>query len=161
MARSLHCPAKQCQHLTGDEEGVPATLTLKPDDNFEQTVTHDGIVKHAQGTWTLSPSGDIVSSESFIKSTGNRSVRMRRQAPSAGPEHIQIEIAVNSKFARAASAGRSGLVSSHWGVSEDNRKAKYYRLAAVGKKQLLRETTRWHQMIRALRFNLAVRGPQT
>ncbi|MGB6827243.1 MAG: PadR family transcriptional regulator [Terracidiphilus sp.] len=43
-----------------------------------------------------------------------------------------------------------GWVSSHWGASENNRKAKYYRLTAVGKKQLLRETTRWQQMTRAI-----------
>jgi PadR family transcriptional regulator, regulatory protein PadR len=43
-----------------------------------------------------------------------------------------------------------GWVSSHWGASENNRKAKYYRLTAVGKKQLLRETARWQQMTRAI-----------
>jgi transcriptional regulator len=43
-----------------------------------------------------------------------------------------------------------GLVSSYWGASENNRKAKFYRLTVVGKKQLLRETTRWRQMARAI-----------
>ena len=43
-----------------------------------------------------------------------------------------------------------GWVSSHWGVSENNRKAKFYRLTAVGRKQLVRETNRWRQMIRAI-----------
>jgi PadR family transcriptional regulator, regulatory protein PadR len=43
-----------------------------------------------------------------------------------------------------------GLVSSSWGASENNRKAKFYRLTAAGKKQLLRETTRWRQMARAI-----------
>jgi PadR family transcriptional regulator, regulatory protein PadR len=43
-----------------------------------------------------------------------------------------------------------GLVSSYWGASENNRKAKFYRLTATGKKQLLRETTRWRQMTRAI-----------
>jgi PadR family transcriptional regulator, regulatory protein PadR len=43
-----------------------------------------------------------------------------------------------------------GLVSSYWGASENNRKAKFYRLTAAGKKQLLRETTRWRQMARAI-----------
>jgi PadR family transcriptional regulator, regulatory protein PadR len=41
-------------------------------------------------------------------------------------------------------------VSSHWGVSENNRKAKYYRLTAEGRKQLVRETSRWRQMTRAI-----------
>ena len=43
-----------------------------------------------------------------------------------------------------------GWVSSHWGASENNRKAKFYRLTAAGKKQLLRETQRWRQMTRAI-----------
>ncbi len=43
-----------------------------------------------------------------------------------------------------------GWVSSYWGASENNRKAKFYRLTTLGKKQLLRETTRWHQMTRAI-----------
>jgi len=43
-----------------------------------------------------------------------------------------------------------GWVSSSWGASENNRKAKFYRLTAAGKKQLLRETTRWRQMKRAI-----------
>jgi PadR family transcriptional regulator PadR len=43
-----------------------------------------------------------------------------------------------------------GWVSSYWGASENNRKAKFYRLTAVGKKRLLRETNRWYQMTRAI-----------
>jgi transcriptional regulator len=43
-----------------------------------------------------------------------------------------------------------GWVSSHWGASENNRKAKFYRLTAMGRKQLVRETDRWRQMTRAI-----------
>jgi len=43
-----------------------------------------------------------------------------------------------------------GWVSSYWGASENNRKAKFYRLTAAGKKQLVRETNRWRQMARAI-----------
>jgi PadR family transcriptional regulator, regulatory protein PadR len=41
-------------------------------------------------------------------------------------------------------------VSSYWGTSENNRKAKFYRLTALGKKQLIHETNRWRQMARAI-----------
>ena len=41
-------------------------------------------------------------------------------------------------------------VSSYWGTSENNRKAKFYRLTATGKKQLTLETSRWRQMARAI-----------
>jgi PadR family transcriptional regulator, regulatory protein PadR len=43
-----------------------------------------------------------------------------------------------------------GWVSSNWGASENNRKAKFYRLTAAGKKQLVRETNRRRQMARAI-----------
>ena len=45
---------------------------------------------------------------------------------------------------------QEGFIASEWGVSENNRKAKFYRLTAVGKKQLVRETDRWRQMARAI-----------
>jgi transcriptional regulator len=43
-----------------------------------------------------------------------------------------------------------GWVSSYWGASENNRKAKFYRLTGAGRKQLARETSRWRQMTRAI-----------
>lgn len=43
-----------------------------------------------------------------------------------------------------------GWVSSFWGTSENNRKAKFYRLTPAGRKQLVREASRWRQMIRAI-----------
>jgi PadR family transcriptional regulator PadR len=41
-------------------------------------------------------------------------------------------------------------VTSYWGLSENNRKAKFYRLTARGRKQLTLETSRWRQMARAI-----------
>ena len=43
-----------------------------------------------------------------------------------------------------------GWVASYWGTSENNRKAKYYKLTAAGRKQLLVETGRWRQIVRAI-----------
>ncbi len=43
-----------------------------------------------------------------------------------------------------------GWLSSSWGASENNRKAKFYKLTAAGKKQLVAETTRWRQIARAI-----------
>ena len=43
-----------------------------------------------------------------------------------------------------------GWVSSSWGSSENNRKAKFYRLTAAGRKQLVRETSRWRRVARAI-----------
>ena len=43
-----------------------------------------------------------------------------------------------------------GLVSAKWGVSENNRKAKFYQLTAAGKRKLATETSRWRRMTRAI-----------
>lgn len=43
-----------------------------------------------------------------------------------------------------------GWIASFWGTSENNRKAKYYRLTPVGRKQLAAQTTRWEQLVRAI-----------
>ena len=43
-----------------------------------------------------------------------------------------------------------GWIASFWGTSENNRKAKYYRLTPVGRKQLVAQSTRWDQMVRAI-----------
>ena len=43
-----------------------------------------------------------------------------------------------------------GWIASFWGTSENNRKAKYYRLTPAGRKQLIVQTTRWEQMVRAI-----------
>ncbi|HET6961778.1 MAG TPA: PadR family transcriptional regulator [Terriglobia bacterium] len=40
---------------------------------------------------------------------------------------------------------QEGYVASAWSVSENNRKAKYYRLTRVGRKQLEKETREWEQ----------------
>jgi PadR family transcriptional regulator, regulatory protein PadR len=51
-------------------------------------------------------------------------------------------------------------VSSHWGPSENNRKAKFYRLTSEGRKQLVRETSRWRQMKRAIGMVMGEGGAQ-
>src|SRR5215472_8688385 len=39
-----------------------------------------------------------------------------------------------------------GWISSRWGASDNNRKAKFYSLTAAGRKQLAREQAGWEQM---------------
>ena len=43
-----------------------------------------------------------------------------------------------------------GLLAPEWGVSENNRRAKYYRLTATGRKQLSAEDERWTRMATAI-----------
>jgi len=40
---------------------------------------------------------------------------------------------------------QEGFLESEWGVSENNRKAKYYKLTRAGRKQIERETRDWEQ----------------
>jgi transcriptional regulator len=43
-----------------------------------------------------------------------------------------------------------GWITAEWGTSENNRRAKYYRLTAAGKKQLERETSSWEEFSEAV-----------
>ena len=48
-----------------------------------------------------------------------------------------------------------GLLLSEWGLSDNNRRAKYYRLSAAGRKQLSAETERWERVAGAVARILA------
>jgi PadR family transcriptional regulator PadR len=43
-----------------------------------------------------------------------------------------------------------GWIASFWGTSENNRKARYYRLTPAGRKQLVVETSRWERLAHAI-----------
>lgn len=40
---------------------------------------------------------------------------------------------------------QEGLIESEWGVSENNRKAKFYRLTRAGRRRLERDTRQWEE----------------
>jgi transcriptional regulator len=41
-------------------------------------------------------------------------------------------------------------VSSFWGTSENNRRARFYRLTAAGRRRLARQASRWEEIVRAI-----------
>ena len=43
-----------------------------------------------------------------------------------------------------------GWITSFWGTSENNRKARYYRLTRSGRQQLAQQTSRWEQLVDAI-----------
>jgi PadR family transcriptional regulator, regulatory protein PadR len=45
---------------------------------------------------------------------------------------------------------QQGWITAEWGASENNRRAKYYRLTASGRKQLERETSNWARLSTAI-----------
>lgn len=43
-----------------------------------------------------------------------------------------------------------GLIKAEWGLSENNRKARYYKLTAAGRKQLVTEQEHWSRITRGI-----------
>jgi transcriptional regulator len=41
-------------------------------------------------------------------------------------------------------------IASFWGTSENNRRARYYRLTPAGRRHLVAQTNRWDEMVRAI-----------
>jgi hypothetical protein len=78
---------------TGDEPGIAATLVLNADHSFDQTVTHDGVVNRAKGTWTQDSDGTIEFSKAFLKTSG-KPLNADEVASSMDPRgsNLQIEI---------------------------------------------------------------------
>ena len=49
-------------------------------------------------------------------------------------------------------------LAAEWGYTENNRRAKYYRLTALGRKQLVAEVSRWTRYTEAVAMILAAEG---
>ncbi len=52
---------------------------------------------------------------------------------------------------------RQGLLAAEWGVSENNRRAKYYSLTAAGRKRLREEIAGWERLAEAMASALRAR----
>ena len=50
---------------------------------------------------------------------------------------------------------QEGFISAEWGVSDNNRKAKYYKLTRAGHRELERETREWNETAAILQRFLA------
>jgi PadR family transcriptional regulator len=61
-----------------------------------------------------------------------------------------LDIEFGSLYPALKRLEAKGWVSSKWEVSENNRKAKYYRLTAAGRKQLQREHSKWAEFVSAV-----------
>lgn len=65
-----------------------------------------------------------------------------------------LEVEQGSLYPALHRLEESGWVSSEWGVSENNRKAKFYRLTNKGRKELNAVTSHWRRMTRAINLIL-------
>ncbi len=54
-----------------------------------------------------------------------------------------------------------GWISAKWGVSSNNRKARFYSLTALGRKQLVRETNKWKRLAGAIARILGPEGAKS
>ena len=58
----------------------------------------------------------------------------------------RLEIQQGSLYPALYRLEHQGWITSEWGESENKRKAKYYRLTAVGKRRLQAEAENWNRM---------------
>ena len=52
------------------------------------------------------------------------------------------------------------LIQAKWGVSENNRKARFYSLTAKGREELLDKTSQWKRLTRAMGLILEPQGEE-
>ncbi|MGH7619392.1 MAG: PadR family transcriptional regulator [Gemmatimonadaceae bacterium] len=55
---------------------------------------------------------------------------------------------------------RRKLVETEWGISENNRRAKYYRITAAGRARLKQKSPAWHEFVDALARALRAQAPE-
>ena len=73
-----------------------------------------------------------------------------------------LQVEAGSLYPALQRLARKGWVSARWGQTEARQRAKFYRLTAEGKKQLLREESRWAELVRAIgRVMNPATGPGT
>ncbi|HEX2855664.1 MAG TPA: PadR family transcriptional regulator [Opitutaceae bacterium] len=78
------------------------------------------------------------------------SVRIRQMSE----EVLQVE--QGSLYPALYRLEEQGWITAEWGVSENNRKARFYKLTAAGRKQLGAETENWERVSAAI--NLVLNG---
>src|SRR3954470_9018391 len=63
-------------------------------------------------------------------------------------EVLQVE--AGSLYPALQRLAKRGWVAGKWGQTEANQRARFYRLTAAGKKQLVREQSRWRELVDAI-----------
>jgi PadR family transcriptional regulator PadR len=61
-----------------------------------------------------------------------------------------LRVETGSLYPALHRLARQGWLASEWKLTENNQKAKYYRLTPAGKKQLLAEQSRWELFVKAI-----------
>src|SRR5688500_14752408 len=66
-----------------------------------------------------------------------------------------LQIQQGALYPALARLEHQGLIDSEWGISDNNRKAKFYRLTAAGRRRLVEETASWQRFAQAVARSLA------
>src|SRR5436189_6170340 len=61
-----------------------------------------------------------------------------------------LQVEAGSLYPAMQRLAKKGWVTSKWGQTSANQRAKFYRLTPDGKKQLLREESRWTELVKAI-----------
>ena len=61
-----------------------------------------------------------------------------------------LQIADGALYTALHRLEKRGLIQSEWGLSDNNRKARYYRITPTGRKQLRDQSERWARYARAV-----------
>ena len=89
---------------------------------------------------------------------GTLAVMILKTLETMGPQHVYgiarrieqtsgnlLSLNYGTLYPALLKLEQEGSIASEWGVSENNRKAKFYRLTRDGEEQLKRETRDWEQ----------------
>jgi PadR family transcriptional regulator PadR len=61
-----------------------------------------------------------------------------------------LQVEAGSLYPALQRLDKKGWVAAKWGLTDANQRAKFYRLTPEGKKQLLREESRWTELVNAI-----------
>ncbi|MGQ0701597.1 MAG: PadR family transcriptional regulator [Gemmatimonadales bacterium] len=85
-----------------------------------------------------------------------RVLRQERKHGWGIAQHIQqisrdvLQVQQGSLYPALRRLEERGWIRADWGTSENNRRARYYELTALGKRQLAQETASWEQFVLAV-----------
>ena len=61
-----------------------------------------------------------------------------------------LQVEAGSLYPALQRLAKKGWVTARWGVTDANQRAKFHRLTPEGKKQLVREESRWTELVNAI-----------
>lgn len=72
--------------------------------------------------------------------------------------HERLRIEEGALYPALHRMERKGWLETEWGVTENNRKAKYYRLTPAGRRRLAAEVSRWSRYAEVVQLVLSAQG---